>query len=338
VKLSLDEDFRPPRWLRNRHLQSILPSLPARRRWIMPRTAALRAASQEILLDCGDGVRLQCFHADPARCGIRRAGHVAILVHGWEGNSDALYILSLAQQLFDRGFDVVRLNLRDHGDTHHLNRELFHSCRLPEVVGSIQRLQGLLPATRLHLVGFSLGGNFMLRVAAQSGTGLDIASVVAVSPVLDPGATLAALEHGFRPYHKYFVRKWLSSLFKKQAAWPEHYDFSELTRSADLRRLTTLLVNRFTDFASLEDYLNGYAITGAQLAHLKVPATLITALDDPIIPVAGLEQLARPPALQVIVTRRGGHCGFLEDLVRPSWAERRIVAQLSAMLGADAGT
>jgi hypothetical protein len=336
VQPSLDEDFRPPRWLRNRHLQSILPSLPARRRWVMPRTAALRAASQEILLDCGDGVRLQCFHAAPARSGIAPAGRVAVLVHGWEGNADALYILSLAQQLFDRGFDVVRLNLRDHGDTHHLNRELFHSCRLPEVVGSIQRLQGLLPGAPMHLVGFSLGGNFMLRVAAQSGTGLDIASVTAVSPVLDPGATLAALEHGFRPYHKYFVRKWMSSLFKKQAAWPEHYDFSELGRSANLRRLTTLLVNRFTDFSSLEDYLNGYAITGSQLAHLKVPSTLITALDDPIIPVAGLEQLARPAALKIVVTRRGGHCGFLEDLVRPSWAERRIVAQLTDMLAADA--
>src|SRR5450755_4468569 len=143
VPPATEEDFRPPRWLRNRHLQSILPSLPARRRWIMPRTATLRAASQEILLDCGDGVRLQCFHSDPARCGIARAARVAVLVHGWEGNAEALYILSLAQQLFDLGFDVVRLNLRDHGDTHHLNRELFHSCRLPEVLGAIRRLQGI---------------------------------------------------------------------------------------------------------------------------------------------------------------------------------------------------
>jgi predicted alpha/beta-fold hydrolase len=332
VQLPIDEDFRPPRWLRNRHLQSILPSLPVRRRWVMPRTAAVRAASQEILLDCGDGVRLQCFHADPARCGITRAGRIAVLVHGWEGNADALYILSLAQQLFDLGFDVVRLNLRDHGDTHHLNRELFHSCRLPEVVGSLQRLQGLLPGQPLHLVGFSLGGNFMLRVAVQADTGLHIASVIAVSPVLDPGATLAALEHGFRPYHQYFVRKWLGSLFKKQAAWPGHYDFTELAGAPDLRRLTTLLVDRFTDFASLEDYLNGYAITGTQLTALKVPSTMITALDDPIIPVAGLLQIARPPALQIVVTRRGGHCGFLEDLVRPSWAERRIVAQLEGAL------
>jgi len=336
VPLSLDDDFRPPRWLRNRHLQSILPSLPARRRWVMPRTAALRAASQEILLDCGDGVRLQCFHADPARSGIIPAGRVAVLVHGWEGNADALYILSLAQQLFDLGFDVVRLNLRDHGDTHHLNRELFHSCRLPEVLGAIRRLQGLLPGKPLHLVGFSLGGNFMLRVAARAGAGLDIASAIAVSPVLDPGATLAALEHGFRPYHKYFVRKWLSSLFKKQAAWPEHYNFAELARTPDLRHLTAILVNRFTDFASLEDYLNGYAITGAQLANLTVPSIIITACDDPIIPVAGLENLARPQALKIIVTRRGGHCGFLQGLVQPSWAERRIVAHLSGELARSA--
>ncbi len=73
----------------------------------------------------------------------------------------------------------------------------------------------------------------MLRVAAQAASGLDLASVVAVSPVLDPGATLAALENGFRPYHKYFVRKWLSSLFKKQAAWPEQYDFTELVAQGE---------------------------------------------------------------------------------------------------------
>jgi uncharacterized protein len=334
VALVIDDDFRPPRWLRNRHLQSVLPSLPVRRRWMMPRTATLRAASREILLDCGDGVRLQCFHSDPARCGIARAARVAVLVHGWEGNAEALYILSLAQQLFDLGFDVVRLNLRDHGDTHHLNRELFHSCRLPEVQGSIRRLQEMFAGKPLHLIGFSLGGNFMLRVAAQADAGLEIANVIAVSPVLDPGATLAALEDGFRPYHRYFVRKWLASLFKKQAAWPGDYDFTEFARVPDLRLLTEQLVVRYTEFASLDEYLNGYAITGDQLAKLNVPSSLITAHDDPIIPIAGLEKLAQPAALSVIVTRHGGHCGFLENLVAPSWVERRIVAQLASALPA----
>jgi hypothetical protein len=298
----------------------------------MPRTAPLRAASEEILLDCGAGVRLQCFHSDPARAGIARAERVAILVHGWEGNSESLYILSLAQQLFALGFDVVRLNLRDHGDTHHLNRELFHSCRLPEVQGSIRRLQEIFAGMPLHLVGFSLGGNFMLRVAAQADAGLHIENVIAVSPVLDPGATLSALENGFRPYHRYFVRKWLASLFKKQAAWPGDYDFTDFARVPDLRLLTEKLVVRYTEFTSLDDYLNGYSITGKELAKLEVPSSLITALDDPIIPIEGLKMLARPAALKVIVTRHGGHCGFLENLVAPSWAERWIVAQLASAL------
>ena len=321
------DDFKPPRWLRNKHLQSMLASTGARRGPIVRRSAPLVAAQKEILLDCGDGVRLQCFHSSPAQ----GAGRVAVLLHGWEGSAESLYVLSLGQQLFDRGFEIVRVNLRDHGDTHHLNRELFHSCRLPEVVGAMTNLQQLFPGKPLHLVGFSLGGNFMLRVAAQAGdAGLDVAKVIAVSPVLDPGATLIALEQGMPGYQLYFVRKWMRSLLKKQAVWPADYDFHEIGRLATLRHMTAELIRRFTEFPSLDDYLNGYSITDGRLARLDVPATIITSLDDPIIPAHSLERLARPSCLQLTVTRFGGHCGFLERLSGPSWVERRIVAELDS--------
>jgi predicted alpha/beta-fold hydrolase len=319
------DDFKPPRWLRNRHLQSMLASTAARRGPIARRAAPVVAAEKAVLLDCGDGVRLQCFHSSPEQS----TGRLVVLLHGWEGSAQSLYVLSLAQQLFERGFEVVRLNLRDHGDTHHLNRELFHSCRLPEVVGAIRNLQRLFRGKPLHLVGFSLGGNFVLRVAAQAADAcLNVAKVIAVSPVLDPGATLIALEQGMPGYQLYFVRKWMRSLLKKQAVWPGHYDFREIGRLADLRRMTAELIRRFTEFPSLDDYLNGYSITEGRLALLEVPATIITALDDPIIPAHSLERLARPPCLRLTVTRFGGHCGFLERLVGPSWVERRIVAEL----------
>lgn len=317
--------------MRNPHVQSILVSLPFRRPSVERRAAPLLAVSQEHLLDCGDGVRLQAFFSEPARAGRSEAQRTAVLLHGWEGSSDALYILSLAQALFDSGFNVVRLNLRDHGSTHHLNRDLFHSCLLPEVVGAVQRIQQMLPGKPLHLAGFSLGGNFMLRVAAQAERArLDIARVVAVSPVLDPSETLQAIEHGFTVYHRYFIKKWGRSLLKKQEAWPSVYDFAELLRLSSLRHMTEELVRRFTTFASLEDYLNGYSITGDKLASLKVPASVITALDDPIIPARGLERLARTPALSITVTRHGGHCGFFDRLGSPAWLERKIVAELMA--------
>ncbi|HXS21184.1 MAG TPA: alpha/beta fold hydrolase [Steroidobacteraceae bacterium] len=321
------DDFHPPPWLRNRHLQSMLASTSARRGPIVRRAAPLIAAQREMLLDCGGGVRLQCFHSSPS--GTR--GSPVVLVHGWEGSADSLYVLSLGQELFERGFDVLRLNLRDHGDTHHLNTGLFHSCLLSEVVGAMRALQSAVGGEPLRLVGYSLGGNFMLRVGAEArAAALDIAKIIAVSPVLDPSDTLRALEGGFFGYPVYFVRKWWRSLLKKQAAWPAHYDFAQLRGVRDLRRLTAELIRRFTDFGTLEEYLDGYSITGGRLAGLDVPTTLFTSLDDPIIPAGGLERLAQPPSLHIVVTRLGGHCGFLDRLTGPTWVERRIIAELDA--------
>lgn len=324
----VDESFRTPAVLGNRHLQSMLASIGLRRGPIVRRAAPLLAAQRELLLECGKGVRLQCF-----RSGVT-PGEPVVLLHGWEGSADSLYVLSLGQQLFERGFDVLRLNLRDHGETHGLNRGLFHSCRLPEVLGALRALQRLTQRP-LKLVGFSLGGNFLLRAGAEARpAGLDIARIVAVSPVLDPHETLLALESGFRGYSLYFARKWWRSLKKKRAAWPQDYDFRELQGTRDLRCLTAELIRRYTAFASLDEYLDGYSLTGSRLEGLEVPSTLITSLDDPIIPPDGLDRLAQPPCLDIVVTRRGGHCGFLERLNGPTWAERRVVSELELKLPA----
>jgi predicted alpha/beta-fold hydrolase len=324
------DDFQPARWLRNPHLQSVLASTSWRRARVLARAQPLLAAARELILDCGDGVRLQCFVSTPA-AGANPAVPPVVLLHGWEGSAESLYVLSLAQRLFAHGIEVVRLNLRDHGETHHLNRELFHSCRLPEVVGAVRALQRQhLGARALQLAGFSLGGNFMLRVAAQARSAeLNLHQVIAVSPVLDPSATLTALQRGFPGYELYFVRKWMRSLRKKQAVWPDTYDFSTLARLRDLKSMTAELVLKHTDFGALEEYLNGYAITGTRLAQLEVPASIVTALDDPIIPAQDLARLARPPALTVTLARYGGHCGFFAGLSGPTWLEQRMLAQFA---------
>jgi uncharacterized protein len=321
------DGFRPPRWLRNRHVQSMLASTFVRRAPILRRAAPLLGAQRELLLDCGAGVRLQCFGSSPAHS----TGRAVVVLHGWEGSAESLYVLSLAQRLYEQRFEVLRLNLRDHGATHHLNRDLFHSCRLPEVIGAVRALQAHFPRHALQLVGFSLGGNFMLRVAARArAEGLTLAGVIAVSPVLDPEETLVALERTLPGYQHYFVRKWLRSLRRKQVAWPDVYDFRDIARLHDLRSMTAELVRHYSEFATLEEYLRGYALTGERLATLEVPARILTSLDDPIIPVGGLTRLAPTPALSVTVTRHGGHCGFIERLSGPTWAEREILTQLAA--------
>ncbi len=319
-------DFAPDWWLRNRHFQSIYPSLPLQSRFVRRRAAGLLAASTEQLLDCGEGVRLQAFHAAPPQ----PDGRLVVLLHGWEGSADAHYMLSLGQDLLDAGAEVVRLNLRDHGNTHHLNSGIFHSCLLPEVSGAVHAIARQYPGRQLWLVGFSLGGNFMLRVAAlPEAATLGLAGVVAVSPVLDPDRTLQALERGLPLYRRYFVWKWSRSLLRKQALWPRHYDFGTLLRLADLRRMTDALVVRFTEFAHLSQYLAGYTITGQRLATLAAPAVILTAQDDPIIPVDDLRHLAQGARLRVHVTAHGGHTGFLERLGQPSWANAFVLATLA---------
>ena len=322
-----ENELRPSVWLRSPHLQSMLASTSWRRARVHERARGLLEASRELVLECGAGVRLQCFVSRPA---VPRGAPV-VLLHGWEGSADAIYMLSLGGLLFERGHEVARLNLRDHGETHHLNRELFHSCRLPEVVGAVRALQQEFAGRALQLAGFSLGGNFMLRVAAQArAAGLNLAQVIAVSPVLEPSETLVALQGGFPGYELYFVRKWRRSLRKKEAAWPGVYDFGAIRRLRDLKTMTAELVRDYTEFGSLEDYLNGYAITGERLAQLEVPSRIITSLDDPIIPAGGLAQLARPPCLSLEVLRYGGHCGFFARLSGPSWLEQRLVGALAA--------
>jgi predicted alpha/beta-fold hydrolase len=256
-----------------------------------------------------------------------------VLLHGWEGSARSLYVLSLAQTLFDHGFDVVRLNLRDHGDTHHLNRDLFHSCRLGEVVGAVRRLQWLFADKPLLLAGFSLGGNFMLRIAAAApSAGLQLHRAIGVSPVLDPARTLDALETGWALYRRYFVLKWSRSLRRKQTHWPGEFDFSRLLDSGDLRRMTDELVLQHSGYSDVREYFQGYALTGERLAGLQVPSVILTALDDPIIPAADLERLARPDALRIQTTRHGGHCGFFDSLAGPSWADRFILREFESAL------
>ena len=326
--------FSPPRALRNGQVQTTIGNLPPMQWLTRRRGAMLLANAREWLIDCGYGVRLQGF-LSPAKGngganevtvepGERR---IVLVLHGWEGSAESCYVVSLGAQLLASGFDVLRLNLRDHGESHHLNREIFHSCRLAEVVGATRAVAERFPQAQMFLAGFSLGGNFVLRVSADPRAPKTIAGTVAISPVLDPAVTLDALECGWSLYRRYFVRRWSSSLRRKRRAWPDLPDFESLLRTQDLRSMTEGLVRQFTDFTSLEAYLDGYAITGQRLATLRFPAAILLAEDDPMIPVADLARLARSPRLTILRTRYGGHCGFVEQLNGPSFADQFVVAQ-----------
>ena len=315
------QPFRPPWLLRSRHVQTISATTGPRRLLRRNTWKALRRCAREVILDAGEGVHLSGLfsgHADGPR-------DLVTIVHGWEGSGNSLYVLSAAGYLFDQGFDVFRLHLRDHGSSHHLNREPFTCTRLSEAVAALGTAHRQFPHRRHFLVGFSLGGNFALRMALHTpAAGIDLAKVVAICPVVLPHLTMEDLEAGFFVYHAYFLHKWKRSLRKKLALFPDLGYGEALHTRHTLRAMNEYFVPHLTEFAQPIDYFMGYAIAGDVLAGLTVPSHILAAADDPVIDVRHMEQLARPPCLSLEVTTHGGHCGFIKNFRMESWADERI--------------
>ncbi|MDC8012494.1 YheT family hydrolase [Tahibacter soli] len=321
-------DFNPHRFLRNAHVQSVLASSGVRRWLFRRRREALDGPVEEVILDCGDDVRLQGFYTRQRARGAARG--LVVLLHGWEGSAQSAYLTNTGARLLAEGWDVFRLNFRDHGDTHHLNQEMFHSCRLDEVVGAVREIERLYEPAKLAIAGFSLGGNFALRVALRApAAGIALAYALAVCPAIHPPAILEAIERAPWFYHAYFMRKWRESLRRKQKLYPQSARFAENELNYSMRELTRTMVERHTDFGTLDAYLQGYSIAGDRLADLSVPATLLTAADDPIIPVAGFLDLKLSSTTELEIAPAGGHCGFISDFTLRSWTEDYIAEKLS---------
>lgn len=323
-------DFRPPAGLRSGHVQSLISSSVIRRRVVLRRSKALRRAAEVWTLDGGDGIQLQGLYSARAEAGKG----LAVLLHGWEGSVNSNYVLANGARLYASGFDVFRLNFRDHGDTHHLNHEIFHSCRLDEVVHALRDLQERLGARPWYLAGYSLGGNFAMRVALQAErAGLDIGHVVAVNPVINPLHAMVAMEEGVRFYERYFERKWSRSLKIKKKAFPDLYGEENWHEIRGLRERTHYLATRHAGFQNAEEYFEGYSIADDRLAPLAVPSTILTSEDDPVVPVADFASLPDNPCIELIVTEHGGHCGFLKNWKLESMAEDLIAARFLAAVG-----
>jgi predicted alpha/beta-fold hydrolase len=318
-------EFKPRGLLASPHVQSVLTSGPWRRRKVRRRAADYLSRSQARVITARDGTRLLGF---ANRAQEQRREALCILLHGWEGSVDSNYLLATASTLDAAGFDTFRLNFRDHGDSHHLNEGLFHSCLLEEVLDAVGQIAADYDGP-VFLAGFSLGGNFTLRIARHAPAhGIDLARAIAVSPVIRPAHVLDAMEQGLPIYERYFVHKWRRSLKHKQSLFPERYNLHPWFRLGRIRAQTEWLVDHLTEFEDLNAYLEGYSVAGDYLAGLETSTLIITAADDPIIPIGDIRALPRPAALDIEVLERGGHCGFLSNWRLESWIEQRVKNEL----------
>ena len=306
--------FRPHPLARHRHFQTIMSSL------YRQKGEHLRRATRERVLDAGEGVRLQGYYSPQPE---GRSKGLALLLHGWLGSANANYIVATGERLYRHGYAVFRLNLRDHGDTHHLNPGMFRSDLLDEVFAALQQIAQLERDRPLHIIGSSLGGNFALRLAwRHSQTPLpNLGHTITVCPVLNPYQTTLSLDRGPRLYLNYFLRKWRRSMQKKKAAFPTLYDFSEEMAAPTCLAMTEAFVAKYSPYPNVLAYFDSYTVAPEMMAALRSPVTIITAADDPIVPVADFYPFDDvSPYLQVHIQPYGGHVGFIDIFPRRHWS------------------
>lgn len=311
-----DLNFTPHPLARNCHFQTIVSSFHHQN------DGALQQATQQMILDTGDGVRLQGYYSPQPE---DRSRGVVLLLHGWLGSANSNYVLTIREYLYRRGYAIFRLNLRDHGDTHQLNPAPFRSDLLDEVFTATRQIAQLEAGRPLHLIGASLGGNFALRLAwRHSQSPLpNLNHTVAICPVLNPHHTTLQLDQGYRLYLAYFRRKWRRSLRQKQALFPHRYDFSAEISAPTCMEMTEIFVRNHSPYPDALTYFQKYTVTPAMMATLRSPTTMLPAIDDPIVPVADFGPFAELEStaslLRVRVQPYGGHVGFIDILPFRSW-------------------
>ncbi|MBN2299264.1 MAG: alpha/beta fold hydrolase [Deltaproteobacteria bacterium] len=321
--------FMPPAWLRGMYTQTILASSRLRTIGKNP----MLDASHEVILDAGGGVRLQGFYS-PQRSGRTKA--LVILIHGWEGSSSSTYVLHTGRYLYNQGYAVFRLNLRDHGETHHLNDGLFFITFLDEVFEAIKKASALSQGKAVFLAGFSLGGNFALRVArrAQQEPIDCLAHVMAISPVIDPSKSTAAIDNN-RLLKYYFMKKWRRSLNIKQGLYPHLYDFSSMVSMGTIWAITEAFVNKYSCYKDIHEYFRGYTISRDFLKDVCTDMTIVVSRDDPVIPIDEFHHLCLNANTELVVHDYGGHNGFVYGISAATWYEKRMAELFSKVLEID---
>jgi predicted alpha/beta-fold hydrolase len=316
-----DTPFQPKRVVRAGLIQSLLT------RCYPKHVIEFTRYERPVLLDAGDDetgfdteqpVRLLGYY-NRGRDDHKRRGLVLAL-HGWEGCSHSHYNMLMGSALLDAGYDLFRLNLRDHGPGIHanpyaLNRGIFLGTLLNEVTTAVRSVAAMAGDLPFYVVGPSMGGNFALRLALRHAQNpfQNLRAVVAVSPAIDPAASTRALD-AHPLYLRYFRQRWVNSLRAKERLFPELYDFSDMDERWSMYKLTDHLIRKYKLWDSADEYFHVYGVKAGDLQDLTVKTTIITAADDAVIPAAEFYSMPRNPLLDVQIHPHGGHVGFTDVL------------------------
>jgi predicted alpha/beta-fold hydrolase len=296
----------------NGHLQTIAGNFLLRTNTLPPPVPELVQVSPASESQIASGVLCEC-HWHPQA--VRAAHPTVVLVHGLEGSSESQYVVGNANKMWRAGANIIRMNMRNCGDTERLSPTLYHSGLSSDVEVVLRHFIAREHLESVALVGYSMGGNLVLKLAGELGANAprQLHSVVAVSPSIDLAASADALH---RPENRLYERHFLRSLTKrlrlKASLFPRAYDARRTAGIHSLRQYDERITALYSGFASADDYY--FRASAARvLDRILVPTLVLHALDDPFVPLTPetLDALDANPYITILQSEHGGHCAFL---------------------------
>ena len=261
-----------------------------------------------------------------------------LALHGLESSSRVHYMQGMAEKAYRAGFNAVLLNQRNCGDTEHLGPGLYNSGLTDDAIFVMRELTERDGIGAIAVAGYSLGGNLALKLAGDYGDAPPpwLKAVCAVSPVMELADCVHALERRSNVVYQWnFVRGLKARMRRKDRHWPGTFAIGALDRIRTVREFDEAYTAPYFGYKNAADYYHRAAAMRV-VDRIRVPALVITAKDDPFVPVAPFldPKVTGNPNLTVVVTEHGGHCGFLGPSAGPEddgyWAEKMIVNFVNA--------
>lgn len=322
---ALPRPFRPPWWAMGPHAQTLAGKL-------LRRNDLVRLERERWETPDGDFLDLD-FSPDAG------TGPAVLVLHGLEGSARRGYCVQAYEALTDRGVAAAGLNFRSCSGEPNRRVRAYHSGETGDLAWALERLRERWPGRPLGVLGFSLGGNVLLKLLGELGDDapelLDAAAVVSVPYDLAAGSDHLARGLFGRAYTRYFLRSLVGKARDKEHLLGELVDLEAVAAAPTLRSFDDLLTAPIHGFPDAETYYRESASAG-YLEAVRVPTLVLHSMDDPFLPpdAVPVTALGENPYLHPVLTQRGGHVGFVAGTPRRPrfWAEESAARFLAAML------
>ena len=268
-------------------------------------------ADEELEIELSDGDRLLLLINRPTNWTAK--DRFIRLVHGLVGDSESTYMIRMAQRFVDMGYACGRLNLRMAGRGKTLARKIYHSGRSQDTRDVCVRLKTLYPDAPVTQIGVSLGANITLKMLGEDGQQAsgNLDSAVAISAPIDLAASVPRLQSSAK--NRFFDRYFVKTLHKELKALRKihpHIADLKVPKDITLTEFDEHFTAPFSGFKSAADY---YQQSSAlpKMGNIQVPTLVLYAEDDPIVPPEPYRQIPTNKNIRLVITRQGGHVGFL---------------------------